>query len=275
MIELPEAATLARQLTDSLRGQCVVSVMAAASPHKFAWYHGDPADYADLLCGKTVGAATSFGGLVAMDVDDVEVVFSDGVALRRHAPGEPLPSKHQLLLRFADDSALSASVQMYGGLWAAPKGSDDNHYHTVARAAPSPLGDAFDEAHFASLFGDPKAPKLSVKALLATEQRIPGLGNGVLQDILYAARLHPKRKIAELTAAERDGLFWAVKLKLAEMTRQGGRDTEKDLHGEPGGYRTRLSRHTVGQPCGECGATIAKEAYLGGAVYWCPGCQRA
>jgi len=162
---------------------------------------------------------------------------------------------------------------MYGGLWAAPKGSDDNHYHQVARSAPSPLAEAFDEAHFAGLFADPKAPKLSVKALLATEQRIPGLGNGVLQDILLAARLHPKRKIAELTAAERDGLFWAVKLKLAEMCRQGGRDTEKDLHGQPGGYRTRLSRHTVGQPCEECGATIAKEAYLGGAVYWCPGCQ--
>jgi hypothetical protein len=31
--------------------------------------------------------------------------------------------------------------------------------------------------------------KLSLKALLATEQRIPGLGNGVLQDILFKARM--------------------------------------------------------------------------------------
>lgn|GEM_PF-2077218 len=30
------------------------------------------------------------------------------------------------------------------------------------------------------------------KAFLATEQRIPGLGNGVLQDILWTARIHPK-----------------------------------------------------------------------------------
>jgi formamidopyrimidine-DNA glycosylase len=43
---------------------------------------------------------------------------------------------------------------------------------------------------------------LSAKAFLATEQRIPGLGNGVLQDILFTAGIHPKRKMAAISEEE-------------------------------------------------------------------------
>jgi len=57
------------------------------------------------------------------------------------------------------------------------------------------------------------------------------------------------------------------------MTSLCGRDTEKDLFGHSGGYKTILSRNTVGKPCSVCGAEIQKAAYMGGAVYWCPGCQ--
>mgnify|MGYP000888013374 CR=1 FL=1 len=106
-----------------------------------------------------------------------------------------------------------------------------------------------------------------------SKQRIPGLGNGVLQDILWAARIHPKRRMDALSGADMTAMFDAVKRLLAEMTARGGRDTERDLFGAPGGYVTVLSRNTVGAPCPACGATIAKEAYLGGAIYYCPGCQ--
>jgi formamidopyrimidine-DNA glycosylase len=57
------------------------------------------------------------------------------------------------------------------------------------------------------------------------------------------------------------------------MTESGGRDTEKDLYGNPGGYPTILSKNTFGNPCKKCGSKIVKEAYLGGSVYFCSGCQ--
>jgi formamidopyrimidine-DNA glycosylase len=57
------------------------------------------------------------------------------------------------------------------------------------------------------------------------------------------------------------------------MTESGGRDTEKDLFGAPGGYRTKLSKNTLAFPCVQCGGQLAKEAYMGGAVYYCPTCQ--
>jgi formamidopyrimidine-DNA glycosylase len=76
-----------------------------------------------------------------------------------------------------------------------------------------------------------------------------------------------------LSEKEFDRMFHAVKDTLAEMTRLGGRDTEKDLFGNSGGYKTILSRNTVGRPCFVCGAEIQKAAYMGGTIYWCPVCQ--
>jgi formamidopyrimidine-DNA glycosylase len=76
-----------------------------------------------------------------------------------------------------------------------------------------------------------------------------------------------------LAAEEWEALFDAVKNGLQIMTEMGGRDTETDLFGHPGGYVTVLSKNTAGQPCPECESTIRKEAYMGGSIYYCPGCQ--
>jgi formamidopyrimidine-DNA glycosylase len=80
--------------------------------------------------------------------------------------------------------------------------------------------------------------------------------------------------MAELTQAEMDRLFTAVKSVLQAMVAQDGRDTETDLFGQPGSYKTVLSKNTVDKPCPACGAPIKKETYLGGSIYYCPGCQR-
>jgi formamidopyrimidine-DNA glycosylase len=162
---------------------------------------------------------------------------------------------------------------MWGGLFCYPAGEQGGFADSqLARQKPSPLSPDFTRSYFGSLF-NADTPKLSAKAFLATEQRIPGLGNGVLQDILWGARLHPKHKMADLSADEVQSMYAAVKDILAEMTAQGGRDTERDLFGQPGGYRTVLSRNTVGTPCPACGKTIQKEAFMGGSIYYCPGCQ--
>jgi formamidopyrimidine-DNA glycosylase len=257
MIELPEAAVLARQLNAAITGKTIRHVTAAQSPHKFAWFSGDPAGYPALLTGKKVGISASLGGMVEILVENLSLVFSDGVNLRYHQAYEDPPLKHQLLLEFEDRTALSASVAMYGGLLCRPLGANDNPYYLVAMQKPSPLWVEFNDVYFGGLF-EPGCESLSIKAFLATQQRIPGLGNGVLQDILYTARLHPKTKAAALGEAGREILFRAVKSTLQEMTEKGGRDTERDLFGNSGGYHTRMSKNTVGQPCPECGSSIQK-----------------
>lgn len=274
MIELPEAATLAKQSDEALLGKKIERVIAAFSPHKLTWFHGDPAGYDGLLRGKTIDEAHAYGGQLEIEAGDASLLFSDGVNLRRHAAGEKRPPKHQLLIEFTDETALSASVQMYGGVVCFRQGEYENKYYETAKSKPSPLSEQFDCVYFDAMIASPEMQKLSAKAFLATEQRIPGLGNGVLQDILYNARIHPKRKLATLTDEEKEAMFVSVKSTLREMTEKGGRDTEKDLFGQPGGYQAKLSSKTARRSCPQCGTRIVKEAYMGGSVYYCPGCQK-
>jgi formamidopyrimidine-DNA glycosylase len=273
MIEIPEAEHLSRQLIETIGGKRIVKVVAGLSPHKFAWYHGDPKEYDALLHGKTIVTAIAHGGMVEIKIGEAIALFSDGVVLRFHTRNEQRPKKHQLLIEFEDATAISASVQMYGGLWCFKEGEFHNPYYDAATSKPSPLSDEFDRAYFSSLISSPEVQKLSAKAFLATEQRIPGLGNGVLQDILYNARIHPKRRINTFAENESKTLFYSVKSTLKEMNEKGGRDTTRDLFGIPGGYRTILSQATVDQPCPECGTTIIKQQYMGGSIYFCDGCQ--
>lgn len=273
MIEIPEAVALSRQLTERLAKKRIEQIVAKTSPHKLAWYFGDPDTYTEIAAGKRFRKAVAVGGMVEASFGDVDLLFSEGINLRYFAPGAALPVKHQLLVKLDDDSALVASVQMYGGMGVYPAGENDNKYYLLAKQKPLPLDAKFNKTYFRKLLSAPGAEKLSAKALLATEQRIPGLGNGVLQDILYCARIHPKRKLATLGDEERETLFHSVKEILRRMADAGGRDTERDLNGNRGGYATRASQSTVGKPCPVCGSTIQKAAYLGGSVYFCPGCQ--
>jgi formamidopyrimidine-DNA glycosylase len=273
VIELPEAAVLAKQINETIVGKKIKNVIAAQTPHKLAWYFGDPQEYKGLLAGKVISRATSYGGQVEITAGKAKLVFSDGVNLRYYNKGAKLPDKHELLLEFDDGSSLVGWVQMYGGLSAFPEGKNDNKYYLIAREKPSPLSSYFDQGYFKSLF-DRSAARLSLKAFLATEQRIPGLGNGVLQDILFNAKMHPKKRAGTLSGTEREVLFGSIKNTLSEMLAKRGRDTENDLLGKPGGYKTKLSKNTVGQPCPVCGTLIKKEAYLGGSIYYCAGCQK-
>ena len=73
-----------------------------------------------------------------------------------------------LLIEFDDHSALSASVQMYGGIGVFPEGKLDNIYYRVAKEKPSPLTQAFDRTYFYGIIFLQDVQKLSLKALLAT-----------------------------------------------------------------------------------------------------------
>jgi len=274
MNELPETHTLARQIQSEVIGHTITRVTAAHSPHKFAWYHGDPGDYPGRLMDNTILSAQAYGMMVEITLSSATLLFSDGIKLRLHPDAGSIPKKHQLLLNLNDGRSLSASLAMYGGLFCWENGSEfDNPYYEIARKKPDPLTQAFNQNYFQGLIAPEEVQKLSLKAVLATEQRIPGLGNGTLQDILWQAEMHPRRKLNTLSEDELETLFSSVKDTLAEMTRLGGRSTEKDLYGKAGGYKVVMCAANKGQPCPRCGAEILKTSYMGGSVYTCPTCQ--
>jgi formamidopyrimidine-DNA glycosylase len=272
MIELPEAIVIANQIDSSLTGRTIVRAEANASPHKFAWYSPDPAEYHSLLAGKTITGSQATGNHIEVLAGERTLVISTPV--KYHDQGQAAPTKHQLFITFDDGAFITCTVQMWGVLMCLPASLEGAMPdYQISKQKPSPLSHAFDRAYFDGLLVE-AGGGISAKEFLATKQRIPGLGNGVLQDILWTAGIHPRRKMGELNAEETAAMYEAVKHILAEMTAKGGRDTERDLFDCPGGYKTILSKNTVDTSCPACGSTIRKESFMGGAIYYCPVCQR-
>lgn len=270
MIELPEALTLASQLEEEVVGKTVARVNPPTKPHKFCWFSGYPNDYEVIIRDCEVRSAEGFGSYA-------EIAFSSGARLcvndgvnMRYLPAGDAPKDYQLLIAFTDGTALVFTVAMYGSI-ILHSGDNENEYYLKSRSAVSPFSPEF-EAYYRKLLSESK-PTLSAKAFLATGQRFPGIGNGVLQDILFASHINPKRKIGTLSDGEKKTLRSCVTSVLREMTDLGGRDTEKDLFGRPGGYQTKMSKNTLSSGCHICGGPVIKEAYLGGSVYYCPVCQ--
>ena len=61
---------------------------------------------------------------------------------------------------------------------------------------------------------------------------------------------------------------------IRKMCEDGGRDTEGDIFGNPGGYITQLSKKSYGESCMKCGSLIHKANYMGGTVCFCEKCQK-
>ena len=271
MLELPETNILASQLRDTVVGQTVDEVLTPTKPHKFCFFTPEPDLFQQDLLDARITGAQGFGIYVELSFDNgKKLCISDGVNLRLLKEGKE-PSQYQLLIKLSNKHSLVFTVAMYGSI-SLHDDTFDNKYYLASRNAVSPFSGAFHD-EFQRRLQESK-PILSAKAFLATEQRFPGIGNGVLQDILYDAGIRPKRKVSSLSEEDTDRLELSIVSTLREMNRLGGRDTEKNLFDQSGSYETAMSKNTVGKACPKCGSVIVKENYMGGSVYYCPGCQK-
>jgi len=212
--------------------------------------------------------------LVSIEQGYLLVLGGGGERILYRPEGTKLPKKTHLLLRFEDESALTVTVQGWGNTLLLEEGGADGHPHVRLDRVP-PLSRRFTRKYFNSLWEgvDPDSSR-SVKYFLISEPGVWGIGNGCLQDILYNARIHPKRRAADLETKERAALYEAIVGTLTEMVKQGGRYDERDLYGDRGRYVRILDNKTRGKPCPACGTAVEKSQYLGGAIYYCPACQR-
>ena len=275
MFELPEFVTLARQLNETLSGKRIIKGSLDPTPHKFVWFNRTPKDFEELTRGKTLGKAHSRGKWLFFPVKPgyVLVLGECGGRVLYHPAGVTLPRKFHLCLSFEDGSSLTATTQMWGAMELFDAGQEKRRQY-IRGMRPTPAEPEFTFEYFSDLIDDvAKEGKRSVKGLLTQDQLIPGLGNAICQDILFKAKLHPRHPIDNLSRSERRQLHRTILRTVVEVVRLGGRNDEHDLFDHPGRYVRIMDKNAVGHPCPDCGRRIEKIQYLGGACYFCPGCQ--
>ncbi len=275
MFELPEVLTLSRQMNEVLPGRNIREGHLGNTPHKFVWYNRSHEAFGELTAGKTIGEAWARGRWLFLSLEPGYVLLLGewGGRVLYRAAGSPIPQKYHLLLRFRDDSFLTATTRMWGALELHVEGEEAESKY-IKNMKLTPTSTAFTQTYFFSLVRElGKEGRVSAKALLTQNQVIPGLGNAIAQDILFRARIHPRRPLESLGPREMKGFYRAIVDTVADVIAQGGRYDESDLFGRSGGYVRVMDRNALRRPCPGCGGPISKIQYLGGSCYFCPCCQ--
>lgn len=266
---------MAAQINAELTSRRIVAAERENSPHKWVFYNRPRKQYEAILPGRTIGEACPEGNHVNINLSGgFTLQLGDGgVRIFLHADDGALPEKYHLLLRLAGGQFLTVSVQGWGAVRLFDK-AGLRKWREENAGGVSPVAKAFTYDRFKRIVAEyAAAGDKPVKAFLVNQPEFPGIGNGYLQDILFRAGLHPKRKVRGIRAAEGRKLYNAIRKVLTEAAAKGGRDDELDLFGRGGRYVRLLDRRSKGRPCPSCGTRIEKVQYLGGACYLCPNCQ--
>lgn len=279
MIEMPEATTIAQQMNTTLTGKSIKGFYRGNKTHKFLWLNKPVEEYQAILSGLTVVGASSFGRSIYLHLGDYMLWWGDtGGKLLYHPPGVRLPKNYHLFWEFEDGSVLTFAMQMWGGVKLIDKSEFKEKPND--ESGVEPLSFAFNLDRFNQMLDKyPEKTSKGIKGFLVatgyvTPNHIAGLGNAIIQDILFIAGISPKRKVMKLSAEERNTLFNAINTTVAEAIKLGGRYDQIDLFGNKGLYIRLMDSKTRGTPCTRCGSKIQKISYLGGACYICPQCQK-
>jgi formamidopyrimidine-DNA glycosylase len=164
-------------------------------------------------------------------------------------------------LRYRDDTRM-------GKVYLLPPGATDEQVpqYSSQGAEAGALGWSADE--FAKRA---RSTRRELRNLLMDDEFIAGIGNAYADEILWAARLHPKRRVATLDEGEMDRLRGALHATLE----RAAEIVESQL---PPALGTKIRTHMnvrgrAGEPCPRCGTKIVRTRHGLDEMFVCPKCQ--
>lgn len=192
------------------------------------------------------------------------------------APLERVPSRHtHIIVRFTDGTVLYYNDLRLFGTWRAVREEDVPKVADLASYGPEPLDSSFTWQHLQQALG--KRPKLALKQALTEQTLLAGVGNIYADEILFAARLRPTRRVRTLKLADWKRLHVNLLRVLRHAIRTHGSSVGEFIrpNGSMGTYgRYHKVYGRTGQPCVRCGTTITRIALGGRGTHYCPSCQR-
>lgn len=136
-----------------------------------------------------------------------------------------------------------------------------------AKLPPSIFSEAFTRDAVADFLARRK--RTALKPLLLMQERFPGVGNWMADEILWRAGLHPARLAGELKPGEITRFHATV----VDVCRLAVETIDADWRYPDDWLFTH--RWEKGGACPRCGADLERATIGGRTTAWCPKCQRA
>ena len=243
MPELPEVETIRRQLAKKIVGK--------------------------KLDSKKIAGVRRRAKVLMID-------FSDGSSLAFHLKltgqlifnGERTPHTRKIFC-FDDGSRLIFNDARKFGWWKMVKNTKDIERNFGPEAPEINFED------FKNLLE--KRPHAKIKPLLMDQKFIAGIGNIYSDEILFASKTNPLRRVKTLKNEEVKLIHQNIKRILQKAIQSGGATEQyyRDACGGEGSYQKQLKVYRKeGERCPRCGVIIKRIKLGGRSAHFCPKCQR-
>jgi formamidopyrimidine-DNA glycosylase len=277
-IELPESHILAKQMNKELRGKQIgfCQLQDYQKLQRIGFINKNLSDF-DRIAGGRIESVVSRGNVIRVKLDNsMNLLLAPeyGGRILYHMKESIVPAKFNLKLGFSDNTTLTVVLTGMGVIQAL---KDDELEHSyVYRRDFSHVASSTDDREFTlERFSKELTDKnVNIKsALVGKDAVVVGLSNSAFQDIIYRARIHPKRKASGLIESEKRALYNAITLVVQERIQSGGKNQFIDLYGKQGSYTPAMGPNMKKQACPTCGTKVEKISLGGGQTYYCPKCQ--
>src|SRR5215210_3454064 len=162
----------------------------------------EPEEFERRLVGRTLKSTGRRGKIIVLDfgeiVGPVHLVIS-GRVLRLPEWMEP-DRMNTAVLEFEgeEEPLVLAFTRLWLGYFDLYEPGEEDKHPLISRLGPDPFSEEFTVEYLASAF----SRKASVKGLLLDQSLVAGLGNIYVDEILFAARVHPTRQASTLGGEE-------------------------------------------------------------------------
>jgi formamidopyrimidine-DNA glycosylase len=267
--ELPEVTAISEDIRSLAGGRKVLR----AGVFRADVTNVEAEEFTSRLVGRTLRGTERRGKITLLDFGDVVGVVHlviSGRVLRLPAWTEP-DKINTAVLEF-EGGVVLAFTRLWLGYFHLYEPEMVGEHPLISRLGPDPFSDDFTPEYLAKALNR----KASVKGLLLDQSVVAGLGNIYVDEVLFAAGVHPARKantlgleeIRAIHTATRDILGRAIELRGTTF------DSYHDAFGETGKFQHQLRVFTrASEPCPRCGAEILKSRVAGRGTYSCPSCQ--
>ena len=276
MPELPEVETVCRGLAPVLEGR----VLSRVEQRIDALRRPLPPDFASRIEGRRVNRVGRRGKYILFHLDSGDVVIIHlGMSGRMtiHAGDAPPAQRHDHVVFHTDRGhhIVFNDARRFGVMDLAREIALHRH-PLLANLGFEPLGNEFNDKTLAALLKGRRTP---IKAALLDQRLIAGIGNIYASEILYHARLSPRRMAYTVAGARVERLAAAVGDVLRDAIAAGGSSLRDYVQasGELGYFQHRFAVYgREGEPCpgGDCGAAIRRIVQSGRSSFYCPRRQR-
>jgi formamidopyrimidine-DNA glycosylase len=277
-IELPEAKILSDQMNKELKGKRINSyrLKDCEKLQKIGFINKDCKSF-DQLLDREVKSITSRGNSILLKLDQLTNMILNpeyGGEIFYHSTEAKVSGKFHIKIDFSDKTWLTVRFTSMGGMRVLKDAELMDSYvfkRDFNTKILSPLDEDFTFERLSSLLsGNNRALK---PVLVGKDAVLVGLSNSAFQDIIYRAKLHPKRKASELNLNEQKALYNSVKLVILERLRLNGKDQFLDLYQNQGRYVSEMGPNMRKKNCPVCKSPIQELGLGGGKVFVCPKCQ--